>query len=357
MTTSPAALRPGPDDALVAIADYATHFVPASPLAFDTARACLMDRLACGFLALKHPACTKLLGPVVRGATMNGGSRVPGTSYELDPVKAAFDIGTMVRWLDCDDTWVAPDYGHPSDNLGGLLAVADWRSRRSVAEGATPLTVRDLLAAMIKAHEIHGVTAMQNAFDRVGFDHVINVRLATTAVVTAMLGGTRDQVVDAVSNAFLDGGALRAYRHARDTGTRERWAAGDATSRGVRLALMTLQGEPGYPSALTESQRGPEHVLLKKPLAFDRPFGTQVMESVLFTIPAAAEVHGQEALQCAMRLHEGVAPLLQAKFAAAVTAHFPAKRAPALVALFAEPARLDAMPVHEFVSATVTNAG
>ena len=224
--------------------------------AYDTARYCLMDTLACGFQALKYPACTKLLGPVVPGASMPGGARVPGTSYELDPVQAAFNIGAMVRWLDFNDTWLAAEWGHPSDNLGGILAVADYLARKSVMEGEKPLTVRDVLTAMIKAHEIQGVLALENSFNRVGLDHVMLVRVASTAVVTAMLGGTREQIINAVSNAWIDGGALRTYRHAPNTGSRKSWAAGDATTRAVRHALIALTGEMGYPSALSAQDLG-----------------------------------------------------------------------------------------------------
>src|SRR5687767_9546573 len=241
------AQRPSPDELLVAIADYTRTYDVVSPQAYEAARYCLMDTLACGFQALKYPACTKLMGPVVPGAVMPGGARVPGTSFELDPVQAAFNIGTMIRWLDFNDTWLAAEWGHPSDNLGGILAVADYLSRKRVMEGQKPLTVRDVLTAMIKAHEIQGVLALENSFNRVGLDHVLLVRVASTAVVTQMLGGTREQIVNAVSNAWIDGGALRAYRHAPNTGSRKSGAAGDATSRGVRHALMALAVEMGYP--------------------------------------------------------------------------------------------------------------
>jgi 2-methylcitrate dehydratase len=234
--------RPAPDRVLVDMAAYACDAVIDSPVAYETARYCLMDTLACGFQALAFPACTRMLGPVVPGATMAGGARVPGTSYELDPVQAAFNIGAMIRWLDFNDTWLAAEWGHPSDNLGGILAVADWLSRKAAAEGRAPLTVRDLLTAMIKAHEIQGVTALENAYNRVGLDHVILVRVATTAVVAAMLGATREQATNAISNAWIDGGALRTYRHAPNTGSRKSWAAGDATSRGVRHALIAMTG-------------------------------------------------------------------------------------------------------------------
>ncbi|MBX3702691.1 MAG: bifunctional 2-methylcitrate dehydratase/aconitate hydratase [Steroidobacteraceae bacterium] len=299
--------RPAPDRVLTDIAGYARDARIDSDVAYETARYCLMDTLACGFQALAFPACTKLLGPVVPGATMAGGARVPGTSYELDPVQAAFNIGAMVRWLDFNDTWLAAEWGHPSDNLGGILAVADWLSRGATASGREPLKVRDLLTAMIKAHEIQGVTALENAYNRVGLDHVILVRVATTAVVTAMLGGTLDQVTNAVSNAWLDGGALRTYRHAPNTGSRKSWAAGDATSRGVRHALIALTGEMGYPSALTAPKWGFYDVLFRgQPFRYTQPFGSYVMENVLFKISFPAEFHAQTAVECAMQLHPQV---------------------------------------------------
>jgi 2-methylcitrate dehydratase len=299
--------RPKPDSALTAIAEYARNFEIKSPQALQTARYCLMDTLACGFQALKYPACTKLLGPVVPGAVMPGGARVPGTSFELDPVQAAFNIGAMVRWLDFNDTWLAAEWGHPSDNLGGILSVADYLSRKRVMEGEKPLTVRDVLIAMIKAHEIQGVLALENSFNRVGLDHVILVRVASTAVVTAMLGGTLEQVTNAVSNAWIDGGALRTYRHAPNTGSRKSWAAGDATSRAVRHALIALTGEMGYPSALSAKTWGFFDVLFKgKPFSLPQPFGSYVMENVLFKISFPAEFHAQTAVECAMRLHPQV---------------------------------------------------
>ena len=296
--------RPQPDPVLVAIADYARNFTLASETAYETARYDLMDTLACGFQALKYPACRKLLGPVVPGAVMTGGARVPGTSFELDPVQAAFNIGAMVRWLDFNDTWLAAEWGHPSDNLGGILAVADYLARQAVMQGRSPLKVRDLLTAMIKAHEIQGVLALENSFNRVGLDHVLLVRVATTAVVTSLLGGTQEQVVNAVSNAWIDGGALRTYRHAPNTGSRKSWAAGDATSRGVRLALIALTGEMGYPSALSAKTWGFSDVLFRgKPIVLSQPFGSYVMENVLFKISYPAEFHAQTAVEAAMTLH------------------------------------------------------
>ncbi len=301
------AQRPDPDSVLTAIADYALSTSISSKQAYETARYCLMDTLACGFQALKYPACTKLLGPVVPGAVMPGGARVPGTSFELDPVQAAFNIGAMIRWLDFNDTWLAAEWGHPSDNLGGILAVADYLARKAVMEGRQPPTVREVLAGMIKAHEIQGVLALENSFNRVGLDHVILVRVASTAVVTAMLGGSREQVINAVSNAWIDGGALRTYRHAPNTGSRKSWAAGDATSRAVRHALIALTGEMGYPSALSAKTWGFYDVLFKgKPFNLARPFGSYVMENVLFKISFPAEFHAQTAVEAAMTLHPEV---------------------------------------------------
>lgn len=304
--------RPAPDKVLTDIADYALSFRIDSKAAYETAYYCLMDTLACGFQGLQYPACTKLMGPVVPGAVLPGGARVPGTSYELDPVQAAFNIGAMIRWLDFNDTWLAAEWGHPSDNLGAILAVADYLSRRSAAQGKKGLVVRDVLTAMIKAHEIQGVTAIENSFNRVGLDHVLLVRIASTAVATAMLGGTRDQVINAVSNAWIDGGALRTYRHAPNTGSRKSWAAGDATSRAVRHALISLTGEMGYPSALTVKTWGFQDVLFKgKPLTYNQGFGSYVMENVLFKISYPAEFHAQTAVEAAMTLHPQVAGRLE----------------------------------------------
>ena len=301
------ATRPDPDQLLADIADYVCDTEIASELAFDTAHYCLMDTLACGFQALDYPACTKLLGPVVPGATLAGGARVPGTSYELEPIAAAFNIGAMIRWLDFNDTWLAAEWGHPSDNLGGILAVADYLSRRSRAEAKAPLTMQDVLAAMIKAHEIQGVLALENSFNRVGLDHVLLVRVASTAVVTRMLGGDREQVINAVSNAWIDGGALRTYRHAPNTGSRKSWAAGDATSRAVRLALIAMTGEMGYPSALSAKTWGYFDVLFKgKPFTFSQGFGSYVMENILFKISFPAEFHAQTAVEAGMALHDEV---------------------------------------------------
>jgi 2-methylcitrate dehydratase len=301
------AQRPAPDQVLVDIAEYALSYEVRSDTAYETAYYCLMDTLACGLQALKYPACTKLLGPLVPGATMPGGARVPGTSYDLDPVQAAFNIGAMVRWLDFNDTWLAAEWGHPSDNLGSILALADYLSRRNAAQGRKPLTVRDVLTGMIKAHEIQGITALENSFNRVGLDHVLLVRVASTAVATAMLGGTREQVINAISHAWIDGGALRTYRHAPNTGSRKSWAAGDATSRAVRLALIALTGEMGYPSALSARTWGFQDVLFDgKPLVYLQALGSYVMENVLFKLTFPAEFHAQTAVEAAMTLHPDV---------------------------------------------------
>lgn len=287
------------DEALELIADYAADFVPVNEDTFEIASACLADTIGCGILALKYPACTKLLGPIVPGITVENGARVPGTNYILDPVTAAFNIGTIIRWLDFNDTWLAAEWGHPSDNLGGILAVADYLDRNG-----TPVFVRDVLTSMIKAHEIQGGLAIENSFNRVGFDHVIFVKVATTAVVTKMLGGSRDQIIDAVSNAWIDLGPLRTYRQAPNTGSRKSWAAGDCTSRGVKLAMMTMRGEMGYPQALSAKRWGLYDVLFDgKPFTFQRPLSTYVMDNVLFKISFPAEFHAQTAVECAFQLH------------------------------------------------------
>jgi 2-methylcitrate dehydratase len=259
-------------------------------------------------LALGYPACARLLGPIVPGADLADGARVPGTAFRLEPVHAAFNLGTMIRWLDYNDTWLAAEWGHPSDNLGGILAVADFLSRRRRTSGGAPLRVDDVLSAMIKAHEIQGVLALANSFNAVGLDHVLLVRVATAAVGTHMLGGSRDEIVNAVSNAWLDGGALRAYRHAPNTGSRKSWAAGDATSRGVRLALMAVSGEMGYPSALSAASWGFEPVLFEgRSVRLARPLGSYVMENILFKISFPAEFHAQTAVEAAIHLHPRVA--------------------------------------------------
>jgi 2-methylcitrate dehydratase len=306
------AQRPAPDAVLTAIADYALNYRQPTALAMETAYYCLMDTLGCGFQALHYPACTRMMGPVVPGALMRGGARVPGTGYELDPVAAAFNIGTMIRWLDFNDTWLAAEWGHPSDNLGGILAVADYLSRASSVHGKAVIAVSSVLRAMIQAHEIQGVLALENSFNRVGLDHVLLVRVASTAVVSALLGGTREQIINAVSNAWIDGGALRTYRHAPNTGSRKSWAAGDATSRAVWHALIAMRGEMGYPSALSAKTWGYYDVLYKgKSFSLPQGFASYVMENVLFKISYPAEFHAQTAVEAAMSLHREVAPQLE----------------------------------------------
>jgi len=307
MSTHISSVRPKPDGVLVDIADYVTKHKITSKEAFDTARNCLIDTLGCGFEALSYPACTKLLGPIVPGTVVPNGAKVPGTLFQLDPVQAAFNIGAMIRWLDFNDTWLAAEWGHPSDNLGGILAVADWLSRTAVAAGKPPLVMKDVLVAMIKAHEIQGVLALENGFNRVGLDHVVLVKVASTAVVANMLGLAHDEVINAVSLAWVDGQSLRTYRHAPNTGSRKSWAAGDATSRAVRLALIAKTGEMGYPSVLTAKTWGFYDVLFKgNAFKLSRPYGSYVMENVLFKISFPAEFHAQTAVECAMELHPKV---------------------------------------------------
>lgn len=297
--------RSHPDQVIVDIATYVDEFDISSKEAIETARYCLMDTLGCGFEALQYPACTKLLGPVIKGTSVPDGVKIPGTNYQLDPILAAFNIGAMIRWLDFNDTWLAAEWGHPSDNLGGILAAADYISRKNISEGKKSLQIIDVLNAMIKAHEIQGILALENSFNRVGLDHVILVKIASTAVVTKLLGGNKIDIINALSNAFVDGQSLRTYRHSPNTGSRKSWAAGDATSRAVRLAWMTLQGEMGYPSALTAKTWGFYDVLFKgNAFKFQRPYGTYVMEHVLFKISFPAEFHAQTAVECAFALFQ-----------------------------------------------------
>lgn len=307
MSSSPFHNRPQPDQVLADIADYVIGRPIRNALAYETARLCLMDSLGCAMEALAYPACAKLLGPLVPGITVHNGARVPGTRFELDPVQAAFNIGVMIRWLDFNDTWLAAEWGHPSDNLGGILAVADWLARNAAASGNRQLAMRDILSTMIKAHEIQGCLALENSFNRVGLDHVVLVKAASVAVVTHLLGGSREQIIDALSQAWVDGQALRTYRHAPNTGSRKSWAAGDATSRAVWLALITLKGENGYPSALTAEKWGFYDALFKgRPFRFQRPieqWESYVMENILFKISFPAEFHAQTAAECAMQLH------------------------------------------------------
>lgn len=297
-------IRPEPDEVLVDIADYVCGDLEISDQTLETARHCFIDTLGCGFLALRFPACTKLLGPIVSETLVPNGARVPGTSYILDPVKAAWDIGCMIRWLDYNDTWLAAEWGHPSDNLGGILAVADYVSRNAVLAGQAPLTMRDVLVAMVKAHEIQGCLALENSFNKVGLDHVLLVRVATTAVVTRLFGGGHDDVVRALSHAFVDGSSLRTYRHAPNAGPRKSWAAGDATSRAVHLGMLVLKGEMGYPSVLTTPKWGFYDVSFGgKTFEFQRTYGTYVMDNVLFKISYPAEFHSQTAVEAAVQLH------------------------------------------------------
>ena len=301
-------IRPEFDREIVDIVDYVMNYEISSKVAYDTAHYCLLDTLGCGLEALEYPACKKLLGPIVPGTVVPNGVRVPGTQFQLDPVQAAFNIGAMIRWLDFNDTWLAAEWGHPSDNLGGILATADWLSRNAVASGKAPLTMKQVLTAMIKAHEIQGCIALENSFNRVGLDHVLLVKVASTAVVAEMLGLTREEILNAVSLAWVDGQSLRTYRHAPNTGTRKSWAAGDATSRAVRLALMAKTGEMGYPSALTAPVWGFYDVSFKgESFRFQRPYGSYVMENVLFKISFPAEFHAQTAAEAAMTLHRALA--------------------------------------------------
>ena len=296
-------VRPEPDKILVDLAEYAARYEPERREAIETARFDLLDTLGCGLLALRYSDCTKRLGPIVPGAVLNDGARVPGTAWQLDPVHAAFNIGAMIRWLDFNDTWLAAEWGHPSDNLGGILALADYLSRTKQQR----LKISDVLKALIKAHEIQGILALENSFNRVGLDHVLLVRVATAALATAMLGGSIAQIISAVSNAWTDGGALRLYRHAPNTGPRKSWAAGDATSRGVRLALMAVRGEMAYPSALSAKTWGFHDVLFEgKPVTLGRTLASYVMENVLFKIAFPAEFHAQTAVECAFQLHDQV---------------------------------------------------
>src|SRR5581483_5362534 len=298
-------VRPKPDKVLTDIADYVLKYKITSKLAYETARNCLMDTLGCGLEALEYPACTKLLGPIVPGTVVPNGAKVPGTPFQLDPVQAAFNIGAMIRWLDFNDTWLAAEWGHPSDNLGGILATADWLSRNAVAAGKKPLTMKDVLTAMIKAHEIQGCIALENSFNKVGLDHVVLVKVASTAVVAQLLGLSREEIINAVSQAWVDGQSLRTYPHAPNTGSRKSWAAGDATSRAVRLALIAKTGEMGYPSVLSAKTWGFYDVLFRgNEFKFQRPYGSYVMENVLFKISFPAEFHAQTAVEGAMQIHK-----------------------------------------------------
>jgi 2-methylcitrate dehydratase len=334
--------RPEPDQVLVDIADYVNDYNDASEEAISIARYCLMDTLGCGLLALRFPECTKHLGPIVEGTTVRNGARVPGTSHEMDPVKAAWDIGCIVRWLDFNDTWLAAEWGHPSDNLGAILAVADYMSRVRIASGKPPVLMKEVLVAMVKAHEIQGVIALENSFNRVGLDHVLLVRIASTAVVTKMLGGDREQIINALSHAFIDGSSLRTYRHAPNASSRKSWAAGDATSRAVRLAMIAMKGEMGLPSALTAPKWGFYDVQFKgKALSFTQGYACYVMENILFKLSYPAEFHSQTAVDCAVRLHPEVKDRLQDIKKITLTTHESAIRIISKVGPLANPADRD----------------
>ncbi len=346
--------RPDYDQVIQDIADYVLNYRIESREALDTARNCLMDTLGCGLLALRFPECTKHLGPIVEGTQVPHGARVPGTQFRLDPVKAAWDIGCIIRWLDYNDTWLAAEWGHPSDNMGGILAVADYLSQRRVAAGAEPLTMREVLEGMIMAHEIQGVIALENSFNRVGLCHVLLVRVASVAVVTKLMGGDREQIMAAVSQAWVDGSALRTYRHAPNAGSRKSWAAGDATSRAVRLADMSMRGEMGIPGVLTAPQWGFYDVSFAKTNAdqqlkaaadrvfkFQRDYGSYVMENVLFKISFPAEFHSQTACEAAVTLHPEVRQRLDDIDRIVITTHESAIRIISKVGTLANPADRD----------------
>ena len=298
------------DQEIIEIVDYVRDFQITSEVAYETAFNCLLDTIGCGLEALEYEACRKLLGPIVPNTKVENGVRVPGTNFELDPVQGAFNIGAMIRWLDFNDTWLAAEWGHPSDNLGAILAIADWISRNTATNGLKALTVRDVLTAMIKAHEIQGCIALENSFNKVGLDHVLLVKVASTAVVAHMLGLSRQQQLNAVSLAWVDGQSLRTYRHFPNAGSRKSWAAGDATSRAVRLALIAQTGEMGYPTVLSAKTWGFYDVSFKgKPFTFQRPYGSYVMENILFKISFPAEFHSQTGVEAAMTLHKKLAEL------------------------------------------------
>ena len=315
------------DQALQDIADYVIDFKVESEEALNTARNCLIDTIGCGLLALKYPNCTRHLGPIVPGTTVENGARVFGRSFELDPVKAAWDIGTIVRWLDFNDTWLAEEWGHPSDNLGAIIALSDYISRVNIANNKSPLSIKDVLEYMIKAHEIQGILALENSFNKVGLDHVLLVRVASTAVATHMLGGNRDQIIAALSQAWVDGSSLRTYRHAPNAGSRKSWAAGDATSRAVRLSMMTMAGEMGMPSVLSTPEWGFYDVSFKgRKFSFSRSYGSYVMENILFKISYPAEFHAQTAVECALLLYPQIKEKLNEIEKIEITTHESALR-------------------------------
>ncbi|MCK7547407.1 2-methylcitrate dehydratase [Marinobacter koreensis] len=347
-------IRPDYDSVLQTIADYVLSYDGISDEAWDTARNCLMDTLGCGLLALRFPECTKHLGPMVEGTVVPHGARVPGTPFRLDPVKAAWDIGCIVRWLDYNDTWLAAEWGHPSDNLGAILAVADYLSQKRAAEGKAPLVVRDVLESMILAHEIQGVLALENSFNRVGLDHVVLVKVASTAVAARLMGANREQLLSALSHAWVDGQALRTYRHAPNAGSRKSWAAGDASSRGVRLADIAMRGEMGIPGVLSAPQWGFYDVLFSKTnkdqklkpedqrqFSLPQSFGCYVMENILFKISFPAEFHAQTAAEAAVTLHPEVRDRLDEIDRIVITTHESAIRIISKVGKLANPADRD----------------
>jgi 2-methylcitrate dehydratase len=301
---SPENSRPPYDQELLAITDYVINTPINSPLAYSTARYCLLDALGCAILALQYPSCTALLGPLVSDTVVPQGTRIPGTTYVLDPVQAAFNIGTLIRWLDYNDTWLAAEWGHPSDNLGAILAVADYQAQQRLLQKKEPLRMREVLTAMIKAYEIQGILALENAFNRLGLDHVILVKVASAAVASFLLGQTSEQITATLSQAWVDGQQLRTYRHAPNTGSRKSWAAGDACSRAVWLAWLTQRGEKGYPSALTAKTWGFQDSTFRgNSLKRSYPYKSYVMENILFKVAFPAEFHAQTAVEAAMRLH------------------------------------------------------
>lgn len=319
--------RPQPDREMTDIAEYVIDYVVDSEAAIDTARYALMDSVGCALLALGHPECTKLVGPVIAGTTVPLGVRVPGTSFELDPVKAAFDIGILIRWLDYNDTWLAAEWSHPSDNIGGILAVSDFISRKLTSQGRAPFKMKDILISIIKAYEIQGVLALENSFNRVGLDHVVLVKVATAAVTTALLGGSREDIVNAVSQAWIDGPSLRTYRHAPNTGSRKSWAAGDAAARGVWMALITMKGEEGCPGALTAKKWGFYDVFFRgRKFRLQMPYGSYVMENILWKAAFPSEFHAQTAAECAFLLHGKVRDKLDEVEKIVITTQEPALR-------------------------------
>ncbi|MEN1967156.1 bifunctional 2-methylcitrate dehydratase/aconitate hydratase [Lentibacillus sp. N15] len=310
------------DSLIEEITDYVLNTRITSKEAFSTAHYILIDTLGCGILALNYPECTKLLGPIVPGTVVPYGTRVPGTPHVLDPVQGAFNIGSMIRWLDYNDTWLAAEWGHPSDNLGGILATADYVSQQRLSKGEAPVTVQEVLEMMIKAHEIQGILALENSLNRVGLDHVLYVKIATAAVVTKLLGGGRDEIFNAVSNAWIDNSSLRTYRHFPNTGSRKSWAAGDATSRGVRLAMMAMQGEMGYETALSAPGWGFQDVLFgEQELKLGKPLGSYVMENILFKVSYPAEFHAQTAAEAAVQLHPEIKSRLEDIDQVTITTH------------------------------------